>query len=357
MLKIVSRSPGELEPVFKAMLETATRVCGAQFGVLYRFEDGKFHPTALVNAPPVYADFVEQRGPFVPQAGNALDRVMRTRQTSNSIDKSADQRPPRPAKLAGARSQFIVPMLKGEELVGAIAIYRQEVRPFTDKQIELVQNFADQAVIAIENTRLLNELRQQHRRPYRTHRRPHRSRLEQQTATSEVLQVISSSPGDLQPVFEAMLEKAVRVCEAKFGSLYRWDGDALQLVATHNMPPGFAEYRGRSPLRPSPKTATARMVATKAVVHVVDVTAEQAYIVQSDPHYVAAVELGGSRTVMAVPKLKEDELIGAILVSRQEVHPFTDKQIELVKNFAAQAVIAIENARLLNELRQRTRRT
>ena len=306
-----------------------------------------------MNAPPVYADFVEKRGPFVPQVGNALDRVMRTRQTSNSIDESAESTTTASAKLAGARSQFIVPMLKGQELVGAIAIYRQEVRPFTDKQIELVQNFASQAVIAIENTRLFSELRQ--RTDDLTERTDDLTEaLEQQTATSEVLQVISSSPGDLQPVFATMLEKAVRVCEATFGSLYRWDDDALHLVATHNMPPAFAEYRRRSPLRPSPKTATARMVATKAVVHVVDVTAEQDYIVQSDPHYVAAVELGGSRTVMAVPMLKEDELIGAILVSRQEVHPFTDKQIGLVQNFAAQAVIAIENTRLLNELRQRT---
>ena len=144
------------------------------------------------------------------------------------------------------------------------------VRPFTDKQIELAETFADQAVIAIENTRLFEAEQQRTRELSKS--------LDQQTATSEVLKVISSSPGELQPVFEAMLEKAVRVCEAKFGSLYRWDGDALQLVATHNMPPGFAEYRRRSPFRPNPKTATARMVATKAVVHVVDVTAEQAYV-------------------------------------------------------------------------------
>jgi GAF domain-containing protein len=169
--------------------------------------------------------------------------------------------------------------------------------------------------------------------------------LEREAATSEVLQVIRGSPGDLQPVFQAMLKNAVRLCDASFGSLYRWDGDALHLIATHNTPPAFAEYRKHTPLRPGPTSASGRMVATKTAVHVADVTAERAYIERDGPSYVAAVELGGSRTIMAVPMLKEDELIGAFLVSRREVRPFTDKQIALVTSFAAQAVIAIKNAR------------
>ena len=223
--------------------------------------------------------------------------------------------------------------------IGSIAITRGQAGLLPDRQIELLRTFADQAVIAIENARLFNETKEA---------------LEQQTATSEVLQVISSSPGDLQPVFDAMLENAVRICDAKFGNIYRWDGDALQLVATHNTPPAFAEARRRSHPRLGLKTPIGRMVATKTVSHVADLAADQGYIEQSVPGIVAAVELGGVRTFLAVPMLKDNELIGAFILYRQEVRPFTDKQIALVTSFAAQAVIAIENTRLLKELREKT---
>ena len=244
-------------------------------------------------------------------------------------------------------------MLKENRLIGTFALARQEVRPFTDKQIALVTHFAAQAVVAIENARLLNELRQ--RTDDLTVRTTDLTEaLEQQTATSEVLQVISSSSGDLQPVFATMLGNAARICDAKFGNIFRWDGDAMHLVATHNTPPAFAEYRKRRPLPLKPNLPFGRMVAAKVVVHCADTAALPAYTEQCDPDVVAAVELGGIRTFVAVPMLKENKLIGAVIVYRQEVRPFTDKQIELVQNFAAQAVIAIENARLLNELRQRT---
>ena len=259
-------------------------------------------------------------------------------------------------EVGGVRSILGVPLLNEGELIGSFTLYCQEVRPFTDKQVALVTNFAAQAVIAIENARLLNELRQ--RTTDLTERTADLTEaLEQQTATSEVLQAISSSPGDLEPVFASMLENAVRICVAKFGNIYRWDGEALHIVATHNTPPAFAEDRRGSPYRHDPKSPVgpiAHMVATKTLVHIRDVAAEETYINQGDPVAVKAVALGGIRTLLGVPLLNKDDMIGAFFLSRQEVRPFTEKQIGLVKNFAAQAVVAIENTRLLNELRERT---
>jgi class 3 adenylate cyclase/putative methionine-R-sulfoxide reductase with GAF domain len=236
-------------------------------------------------------------------------------------------------------------MLKENEVVGAISIYRQEVQPFSDKQIEFVTNFAAQAVIAIENTRLLNELRQRTTELAEA--------LKQQTATSEVLQVISSSPGELEPVFQAMLENATRVCGSNFGTLYLREGDAFRAVSMYGATPAYLQTRLGQLIYPGPQTGLGRVVRTKRVVHVRDATAEPAYR-ERDPIRVAAVELGGVRTLLFVPMLKEDELIGAIGIYRQEVRPFTDKQIELITNFAKQAAIAIENTRLLTELRQHT---
>ena len=356
VLQAISKSPGELQPVFHTMLANAVQICDAKFGNLLLFEDSAFRTVSLHGAPQPYLE-ERQREPVIqPKPGSDLDQLVKTNQAVHVLDirEKGIASGSAIVELAGARTILTVPMVKESDLIGAIGIYRQEARPFTDKQIELVKNFAAQAIIAIENARLLNELRA--RTTDLTERTADLTEaLEQQTATSEVLQVISSSPGDLEPVFASMLEKAVRICDAAFGNIYRWDGDTLHLAATRNTPPAFAEARRYSLFkRPGPKTVTGRMLASQAVVHVADVTAEPGYGDKSDPGAVAAVELGNVRTILAVPMWKEDELIGSFTVYRQEVRPFTDKQIALVTNFAAQAVIAIENARLLNELRERT---
>jgi len=346
VLQVISGSPADLQPVFATMLEKAVRICDANFGNIFRWHDDALHLVAPYNIPPAFAEF-RKRAPGRPDAENPIGRMVETKTVVHVADLAAesrykerlDQGMVAAVELGGVRTFVAVPMLRESELIGALIVYRQEVRPFTDRQIALVTNFAAQAVIAIENARLLTELRES---------------LEEQTATSDVLKVISSSPGDLQPVFAAMLEKAVRICDATFGNIYRWDGDALQLVATHNTPPAYAEHRKHSPFRAEQNNSVAQMITSKKVVHLLDAAANETYATRRDPTVVAAVELGGIRSALIVPMLKEDELVGAFIVSRQEVRPFTEKRIALVTNFAAQAVIAIENARLLMELRERT---
>jgi GAF domain-containing protein len=339
VLRVISSSPGELKPVFQAMLENAVRVCGAKFGVLYFSEGHGFRTVAMHDVPPAFAELREREPVVVPTPGGGLDQLTKTKQVVHIADYSAlpPQARGRLGDLGGARTVVSVPMFKDNDLIGAIVIYRQEVRRFADKQIELLQNFAAQAVIAIENARLLNELRQ------RTNDLT--ESLEQQTATSEVLSVISSSPGELEPVFKAMLENATRICEAKFGVLHRFDGQAFHFAADVGAPLEYAEFnRRRGPFQPVPGGHLERAMLTKEVCHSADRTAETV------PGM--AAKFGGARTQVVVPMLKEGNLIGAIIIYRQEVRPFTDKQIELLTNFAKQAVIAIENTRLLNELRQ-----
>ena len=243
VLRIISTSPGDLQPVFASMLENATRLCEANFGVMMLHEEGSFRAVAMYNMPPAYAQVRLKEPAARPSPLTPQGRVAATKRLLHIPDVAVDvaykERDPLFLwfiEATGARSLVLVPMLKDDELIGVISIYRQEVRPFTNKQIELVQNFATQAVIAIENTRLLNELKQS---------------LERQTATSEVLQVISGSPGALQPVFTTMLEKAVRICDAKFGDLYLHQDGRLRLVAAHNVPE-FLEARGSSPIQPAP---------------------------------------------------------------------------------------------------------
>jgi signal transduction histidine kinase len=321
------------------MLENAVRVCGAKFGVLYLSESNGFRTVAMQDVPPEFAEFREREPVVVPPPGGGLERLAKTKQVVHIADYAAEpaQARGRLGDLGGARTVVAVPMSKDNELVGAIVIYRQEVLPFGDKQIALLQNFAAQAVIAIENARLLNELRQRTSDLSES--------LEQQTATSDVLRVISSTPGELEPVFQSMLENAVRICEAVFGTMLLREGDGFRRVALHNVPLEYTKYNETEPLVRPTKTL-AHLMETMQVDHVADMAV-------TDPQSLIT-RLGGARTLLNVPMIREKELIGVIGIYRQEVRPFTEKQIALVQNFAAQAVIAIENSRLLNELRQRT---
>ena len=337
VLKVVSRSAFHLQTVLDTLVQSAARLCAANDATILLREDDKLrivahHGTIPVGTIPV--------GSLLPLAREWVSgRAVLDQATIHVPDLNAvgDEFPlgREIAQQLGHRTTLAIPLVNEQRTIGCLLLRRTVVEVFAPKQVTLLQSFADQAVIAIENTRLLNELRES---------------LQQQTATSEVLQIISSSPGELKPVFEAMLANATRICEANFGNMYLRDGEVFRLAAAHNTPPVLAEERRRAPLR-GRSSNFGRMVQTKQVIHVVDLSAEQSYL-DGDPDAVSGVELGHIRTILFVPMLKDAELIGAVVIYRQEVRPFTHKNIELVSSFAAQAVIAIENTRLLNELRE-----
>jgi GAF domain-containing protein len=315
VLRLISGSPGELGAVFDAMLVNATKLCEARFGILLLWEEDAFRTVALHNAPPAFVEHRRREPVIRPAPVTSLGRLVATKQVDHIADMRAEKAyvdghpgPVSLVELAGARTVINVPMLKERELIGCIALYRQEVRPFTDKQIALLQTFAAQAVIAIENARLLNELRES---------------LQQQTATADVLKVISSSPGELQPVFQAMLQNAIRICDAKFGALHRFDGNAFHFAAEVGTPSEFAKFqRERGAFQPLPGGNLDHVVRTKRAYETVDAAA--------GPVVNTSARLGGARSLIAVPMLKDEELVGSMVIYRTEVKPFTDKQIELL---------------------------
>jgi GAF domain-containing protein len=340
VLQVINSSPGDLAPVFDAMLEKAVSLCGASFGLLMRYDGEALHSVAHYNSPPKFVEFL--RAPVRPGPGMASYRILRGEDVVSFADVAADpsygagsESGRTLVELSGARSHLTVALRKEGLFVGQIVLYRREVLPFTEKQIALVQNFAAQAVIAMENARLLTETREA---------------LEQQTATAEVLQVINSSPGDLTPVFDAILEKARTRTDAIHGDLWTYDGECFHLAATQGEPGMSAWLRQQGPLRPWPDSDIERLIKGEDYVHLDDVLRSE--FLRLVPEFLEQNKIAGIRTILVVALRREGVLVGLITVYRQEVRPFSNKEIALLQNFAAQAVIAMENARLITETRE-----
>jgi GAF domain-containing protein len=336
MSQVINRSTFDLQPVLDTVCETGARLCAAELAGLVN-RDGDVYRVAASYAMSPEWDALQPTLSFTPGRETVTGRALIERQVVQIADITADpEYALSEAKTVGKiRTILGVPLLREGEPVGVIVLSRQRVEPFTERQIELVRTFADQAVIAIENTRLLTELRES---------------LEQQQAIAEVLQVINSSPGDLAPVFNAMLEKAMRLCQASGGALRSYDGEAFHAVAMRGVPAEF--WEATREVRPDPATGLGRIEHGERLVQIADLT-DQTHPLAGTQRRRQMVELGGIRTALWVALRKDDELRGTFVLYRSEVRPFSEKQIALVDSFAAQAVIAMDNARLLNEIRQR----
>jgi GAF domain-containing protein len=339
VLKVISRSTFDLQPVLDTVVQTAARLCEAEMALIGARDGDKHRMIVNHGFPPEYEAYQRRRGwdrldPASPTAGQRA--ILEGRVVHIHDAAVVPGYPDALVNLSGQRTVMAVPLLRDGEATGTFVLARRRVEPFTERQIELVRTFADQAVIAIENTRLITEQQEA---------------LERQTAMAEVLEVINASGGDLTPVFDAVLEKAMRLCGAAFGSLYTYDGDRFHSAAQHGVPPAYAAFRAKNPPILQPGSAIARFLESKKPDHVLDLKAGELYQT-ANPNVRAMVDLGGIRTLVSVPLLKDDALLGYISIYRQEVRAFSDKEIALLENFAAQAVIAMENARLLDEQRE-----
>ena len=344
VLKVISRSTFDLQPVLETLTESAARLCDAEMAAVAREKDSAFYYATSYGFPTAYLEFVKGIAHPVNR-GSVIGRTMIEGKAVQISDVLSD---PEYAylesqKKGGYRTMLGVPLLREGSPIGVLLLARSSVRPFTQKQIELVSTFADQAVIAIENVRLFDEVQARTAELSES--------LDQQTATAEILQTINKSPGDLTPVFDTMVESAMRLCQADYGHVYSYDGKLLHLVAAHG-DPGYVNWIKESgPRTPEGSLTFTRILEGEPLVHLADISKDVSYRA-GNQRAKTIVDQFDIHTLLTVPLRKEETLLGGFVLYRLEAKSFSDEQISLVQNFATQAVIAMENARLLNELRE-----